>query len=282
MSSLQNMPYVILLSITRHLVLAVIYALQLVHNNRLSSLLTHKFEFMPPPYIESWPSASSAVASHSCSTTLSNISLIFPRINLSRSWIAQLSWLVGAPQPALNASVPEGKEMANGTPESLDKKRMWNKVKCWYKVVETPPDEEVDWLSPITVSYTLCATKQQGGLLGGTSGCWYRGIEPLRWMEFERRIVYFTIAKVLTEKWVFGSCSISFLHIVRDGLVSGFKSLDLRDDEKVIQFGLIQIYFPEQKPDSEEQITVIRLSLDCHEHVPAGSRGTPTSGVHMD
>ena len=84
MSSLQNMPYAILLSITRHMVLAVIYALQLVHNNSLSSLFTRKFEFMPPPYIESWPSAS-AVAAHSRSTTVSNVSLIFRRINLSRS-----------------------------------------------------------------------------------------------------------------------------------------------------------------------------------------------------
>jgi hypothetical protein len=95
----------------------------------------------------------------------------------------------------------------------------------------------------------LCDKEQQGVLLGGTSGCWYRGIEPWpqwRGMEFEQQIVCFTMAKVLRGKWVFGSCSISFLPMVRDGLVSGFKSLDLRDDGKVIQFGLMQIYFPEQ------------------------------------
>jgi hypothetical protein len=38
--------------------------------------------------------------------------------------------------------------------------------KYWCKVVGTPPDEEVDWLSPITVSYTLCAIKS------GRVVCW--------------------------------------------------------------------------------------------------------------
>jgi len=42
--------------------------------------------------------------------------------------------------------------------------------------------------------------------------------------------------------------------MVRDGLISGFESLQSRDDEKVMQFELMQIHFPEQKPDSEEQI----------------------------
>jgi hypothetical protein len=44
MSSLQNMPYDLLLCIAQHLDLADIYALQLVRNIRLSlPLLTHKF-----------------------------------------------------------------------------------------------------------------------------------------------------------------------------------------------------------------------------------------------
>jgi hypothetical protein len=95
MSSLQNMPYDLLLSIAQHLDLADIYTLQLVRNNLL---LTHKFELMPfprhastyatrstlVPYIESWPSASSAVAAHSRST-VSNVFLIFRQTNLSRS-----------------------------------------------------------------------------------------------------------------------------------------------------------------------------------------------------
>jgi hypothetical protein len=88
------MPYDLLLSIAQHLDLADIYALQLVRDNRLSIFL----ELMPPPrhagiyatrstpapYIESWPSASSAVAAHSRST-VSNVCLIFRQTNLSRS-----------------------------------------------------------------------------------------------------------------------------------------------------------------------------------------------------
>ena len=36
----------------------------------------------------------------------------------------------------------------------------------WYKIVSAPPGEEVDWLSPVTSSYTLCATKS------GKLVCW--------------------------------------------------------------------------------------------------------------
>jgi len=49
MSSLQNMPYDLLLSIAQHLDLADIYALQLVRNNRLSPLIMHDFSLMPSP-----------------------------------------------------------------------------------------------------------------------------------------------------------------------------------------------------------------------------------------
>ena len=66
-------------------------------------------------------------------------------------------------------------------------------------------------------------------------------------MEFEQQIVYFTIAKVLRGKWVFGSCSISFLPMVRDGIVSGFKSLNLRDDEKVYSIWTDANIFPRTK-----------------------------------
>jgi hypothetical protein len=93
------MPYDLLLCIAQHLDLVDIYALQLVRNDRLSPLLTHKLKidaslprhagtyatrFTPAPYIESWPSASSGVAAHSRST-VSNVFLIFRRTNLSRS-----------------------------------------------------------------------------------------------------------------------------------------------------------------------------------------------------
>ncbi|KAM6502739.1 hypothetical protein JOM56_002716 [Amanita muscaria] len=75
----------------------------------------------------------------------------------------------------------------------------------WYKVVSAPPNEEVDWLSPITSKYTLCATKS------GKVVCWDVKTDsclaewsPLeRWelwkcrVEFEQRTVFFTMAKVI-------------------------------------------------------------------------------------
>ncbi|KAF8161569.1 hypothetical protein B0H34DRAFT_384998 [Crassisporium funariophilum] len=75
----------------------------------------------------------------------------------------------------------------------------------WYKIVSAPPGEEVDWLSPITSSYTLCATKS------GKVVCWDVQSDTClaewnpgaRWelwkcrVEFEERTVFFTMAKVL-------------------------------------------------------------------------------------
>ncbi|KAF5355159.1 hypothetical protein D9756_005595 [Leucocoprinus leucothites] len=78
-------------------------------------------------------------------------------------------------------------------------------TRTWYKVVSAPPDEEVDWLSPITSSYTLCATKS------GKVVCWDVQSDSClaewnpgeRWelwkcrVEFDERTVYFTMAKIL-------------------------------------------------------------------------------------
>ncbi|KAF6746301.1 hypothetical protein DFP72DRAFT_855558 [Ephemerocybe angulata] len=75
----------------------------------------------------------------------------------------------------------------------------------WYKVVRAPPDEDVDWLSPITSSYTLCATKR------GKVVCWDVQTDRAlaewnpgeKWelwkcrVEFEQRAVFFTMAKVI-------------------------------------------------------------------------------------
>jgi len=85
-------------------------------------------------------------------------------------------------------------------------KRMEKEGQKWYKVVSAPPGEEVDWLSPITSSYTLCATKS------GKVVCWDVQSDTClaewnpgaRWelwkcrVEFEERTVYFTMAKVLS------------------------------------------------------------------------------------
>ncbi|KAJ3514873.1 hypothetical protein NMY22_g14604 [Coprinellus aureogranulatus] len=83
---------------------------------------------------------------------------------------------------------------------------MDGEYRSWYKVVSAPPDEDVDWLSPITSSYTLCATKR------GKVVCWdvQRDLALAEWnpgekwelwkcrVEFEQRTVYFTMAKLIT------------------------------------------------------------------------------------
>ncbi|KAI9508005.1 hypothetical protein F5148DRAFT_980549 [Russula earlei] len=138
-------------------------------------------------------------------------------------------WVTRTPRPALNAFVPKGEETIDGIAKSSDARG-----KYWHKIARTPPDEEVDWLSPITTGYTICATKS------GKVVCWdvHRDVGIAEWshgepwelwkcrVELERRIVYFTMAKAL----------------------SG------RDDEKVMQFELMQIHFPEQTSDSDEQL----------------------------
>lgn len=75
----------------------------------------------------------------------------------------------------------------------------------WYKVVSAPPGEDVDWLSPITSSYTLCATKSGKVVCWDVQGdtClaeWNPGERWELWkcrVEFEEKTVFFTMAKVL-------------------------------------------------------------------------------------
>lgn len=88
----------------------------------------------------------------------------------------------------------------------------------WYKVISAPPNEEVDWLSPITSSYSLCATKS------GKVVCWdvHRDRCLAEWdpkerwelwkcrVEFEIRTVFFTMAKVLHRSCVLSRYPVSF------------------------------------------------------------------------
>lgn len=78
----------------------------------------------------------------------------------------------------------------------------------WFKVVSAPPGEEVDWLSPITSSYTLCATKTGKVVCWDvqTDRCiadWSPGERWELWkcrVEFEEKTVYFTMAKIMIHR----------------------------------------------------------------------------------
>ncbi|KAJ3823450.1 hypothetical protein F5880DRAFT_1482187 [Lentinula raphanica] len=144
------------------------------------------------------------------------------------------AWLVRAPRPigSRTATVEPAtdstthnnyldRETLEGSPAIRSSPKP-----SWYKVVRAPPGEEVDWLSPITSSYTLCATKS------GKVVCWDVQTDTClaewnpgeRWelwkcrVEFEDKTVYFTMAKVLH-----GSNSY--------------------DDSRIMEFSLMQLQF---------------------------------------
>lgn len=64
------------------------------------------------------------------------------------------AWRVRAPRPAISLSPTSSPSTAAGDTDH------------WYTKISAPPNEEIDWLSPITSSYTLCATKS------GRVVCW--------------------------------------------------------------------------------------------------------------
>lgn len=117
----------------------------------------------------------------------------------------------------------------------------------WYITISVPSHEEIDWLSPITSSYTLCATKSGRVLcwdvrrdiclaewdprsLGGSSGTTTAEDDEEKWelwkcrVEFEERTVYFTMARVL----------------------KGYH------DDRVMEFMLMRLFFPYELDDYDE------------------------------
>ncbi|KAJ3809832.1 hypothetical protein F5876DRAFT_43068 [Lentinula aff. lateritia] len=147
------------------------------------------------------------------------------------------AWLVRAPRPIGATTAAAATETVHDSVrthnnyldlESPAGSSAISTPKNWYKVVRAPPGEEVDWLSPITSSYTLCATKS------GKVVCWDVQSDTClaewnpgeRWelwkcrVEFEDKMVYFTMAKVLH-----GSNSY--------------------DDSRVMEFSLMRLQFYE-------------------------------------
>lgn len=109
------------------------------------------------------------------------------------------AWKTRGPRP-ITAQPYVEEPVYNG---SLSKGKKRNK---WYKVVSAPPGEDVDWLSPITSSYTLCATKR------GRVVCWDVQTDKClaewnpddKWelwkcrVEFTEKTVYFTMARTIS------------------------------------------------------------------------------------
>ncbi|EAU92026.1 hypothetical protein CC1G_06013 [Coprinopsis cinerea okayama7 len=129
----------------------------------------------------------------------------------------EMAWKKRGPRPIGTNTYSNYMDVSEGDASSISHK--------WYKVVSSPPGEDVDWLSPITSSYTLCATKKGRVVCWDvqTDRClaeWNPGEKWELWkcrVEFEERTVYFTMAKVL--------------------------SGGLADDDRVMEFILMRLTF---------------------------------------
>ncbi|KAI0046445.1 hypothetical protein FA95DRAFT_1589494 [Auriscalpium vulgare] len=225
--SLQQLPYDLLLSIAQYLELPDVRALQqtckfFAYIMRTRPVLRHlaltllrRCRALP-------------VAGFVRLTDLSTENLIY---TVNKAAQLEQGWLTRGPRRS-NSSWFFAQPTSCGakiTPDCIGKVTDTN----WYKVVGTPPNEDVDWLSPITAAYSLCATKS------GKVVCWdvQRNVGLAEWnpgerwelwkcrVEFEQRTVYFTMAKVLR-----GS-----------------------QEDKVMDFALLKIRFPECKPDAEQE-----------------------------
>ncbi|KAF9476856.1 hypothetical protein BDN70DRAFT_907453 [Pholiota conissans] len=150
----------------------------------------------------------------------------------------ETAWRIRAPRPIAPEPYTTGINSHSNYMDVSPKGRLAEKVKeegsKWYKIVSAPPGEEVDWLSPITSSYTLCATKSGKVVCWDVQSdmClaeWNPGARWELWkcrVEFEERTVFFTMAKVLTGSY---------------------------DDDRVMEFVLMRLTFSDG-PSGESSI----------------------------
>ncbi|KAF9465174.1 hypothetical protein BDZ94DRAFT_1254710 [Collybia nuda] len=114
------------------------------------------------------------------------------------------AWRHRGPRP-IRTGPYMGINMYSNYMDMVDNTELGTRPDNWYKVVSAPPDEDVDWLSPITSSYTLCATKSGKVVCWDvqTNCClaeWNPGERWELWkcrVEFEEKTVFFTMAKIV-------------------------------------------------------------------------------------
>ncbi|KAI0700970.1 hypothetical protein C8T65DRAFT_656969 [Cerioporus squamosus] len=222
MISLATLPYDLLLNIARHLELRDISAIQ------LSCKSLHAFATTRPVY-RNLASAllrrCRALPLHGFQrlSDLSDEQLIDAVNQATR---LEYAWLTRGPRPSTSSpylNTPDGSGSS---------------TRSWYKVISAPPNEEVDWLSPITSSYSLCATKS------GKVVCWdvHRDICLAEWdpkerwelwkcrVEFDIRTVFFTMAKILQRSF----------------------------DDRVMEFVLMKLEFPEDAEPIFSELTTFK------------------------
>ncbi|KZT03901.1 uncharacterized protein LAESUDRAFT_683058 [Laetiporus sulphureus 93-53] len=214
-TGLHSLPYDLLLNIAQYLDFREIYAVQ------LTCKALHDFANSRPVYRNlavsllqrCRPLPLSGFQRLSDLTTEQLVCAVTKAIRLEQAWQTR------APRPS-RASTAAHQAYANPYAVPPDD---WER--SWYRVIRAPPGEEVDWLSPITSSYSLCATKT------GKVVCWdvQRDVCLAEWdpherwelwkcrVEFDVRTVFFTMAKVLRRPY----------------------------DDRLMEFVLMQLKFPE-------------------------------------
>lgn len=219
MSSLQDISYDILLSITQYLDAVDICALQLVRSDSFSSsdaksnesLQTCKHLYYA---VRTYPVYRGLARNllQRCRALplygfrrLSDLSMDQLMGAVNRAAQLERGWLTRTPRPAVNAFSPDGKGVFDGIAKSCNATGQGTMSKHWYKVVGMPQDAEIDWLTPITPSYMLYA------MSSGKMVCWdvHQDVGIAEWspdeqwmswesrFELEQRVVYLMMARVL-------------------------------------------------------------------------------------
>ncbi|TFK50893.1 hypothetical protein OE88DRAFT_1631005 [Heliocybe sulcata] len=188
--SLQTLPYDLLLNIALHLELRDVCALQLCCKTLKDFVATRPvFRNLAYGLLRRCRALPLLGFQRICDlSTEQLVSAVVKADRLERAWTTR------TPKPATCTPYDDCKVLGKCSHRT-----------SWYRIVSAPPGEEVDWLSPITSSYTLCATKS------GKVICWdvQRDVLLAQWdpkerwelwkcrVEFEERTVYFAMAKVV-------------------------------------------------------------------------------------
>ncbi|KAM5530201.1 hypothetical protein V8D89_016137 [Ganoderma adspersum] len=193
--SLATLPYDLLLNIARHLELLDIIAIQ----QTCKSL--HAFTVTRPVY----RNLATALLRRCRALPLHGFQRLSDLTDdqlidaVNQATRLESAWLRRGPKPSKSSPYLNTPPSPDGVQGDRN----------WYKVISAPPKEEVDWLSPITSSYSLCATKS------GKVVCWdvHRDVCLAEWdpkerwelwkcrVEFDIRTVFFTMAKVLQRSY---------------------------------------------------------------------------------
>ncbi|KAK0221161.1 hypothetical protein EDD85DRAFT_779563 [Armillaria nabsnona] len=218
--SLQTLPYDLLLNIAAYLSLYDVHALHLTCKS------LYDFSITRPVYRQLATDLLKRCRALPLKGFQRPMELTTPQLirAVNKATRNEHAWRKRAPRPIRCRYEPGIHPLSNYL--DSDEKNYDSRAPLWYRIVRSPPEEEVDWLSPITSSYTLCATKSGKVVCWDiqTDTClaeWTPGEKWELWkcrVEFETRSVYFTMAKVPSGSY---------------------------DDTQIMEFILMRLRFPE-------------------------------------